>query len=176
MKKLVVLLITVFAFSSYGFTQVPKPDKDPNDFGPRAKFIENLNLTPEQETKFNDLKYNHKKMMIDLRSDIQKNRLEIKKMLSDNNVDEDKLMSLTEANNNLHSKTKTSRVKMWLDVYKILNKEQQELWTKHLANIGEGMRGKFGRGREMHKGPGMKRGIRNFDDDSKRPCGGRGRL
>lgn len=177
MKKLTVLLLTVFAFTAFGFTPFPEDDNAPDDFGPKAKFIDELKLTADQQAKFDDLHYNHKKMIIDTKAEIAKNRLELRKMLNDNNIDEGKILKLTEANNNLRSKIQTSRVNMWLNIYKILNKEQQELWAQHLGNMGERMHGNFGRGRGMHQGPGMgQHGFRNFDDNQTRPRDGRGRF
>lgn len=176
MKKLAALLITIFAFTAFGFTFFPDDETGPDEFGPKAKLIEDLKLTEEQQAKLSDLRYTHQKQMIDTRAEIQKNMLEVKKMMDDNNVDEGKLLKLTEANNNLRSKIHTSRVNMWLDVYKILNKEQQELWTKHFAGMGERMHTKIGRERGLHNGPGMGLRFRDFKDDDFRPRDGRGRF
>ena len=49
MKKLAVLL-TVFAFTAFGFTPFPEDDNAPDDFWPRAKFIEGLKLTADQQS------------------------------------------------------------------------------------------------------------------------------
>lgn len=173
MKKFAVLLIALFALTSFGFTFFPNGDNDPDEFGPKFKVIEDLKLTDEQQTKFNDIRYAHQKQMIDVRAEIQKNRLEVKKMMDDNNINSDKLLKLTDANNNLRSKIHTSKINMWLDVYKVLNKEQQEIWTKHFANmgerIGERMYNRMGQGNGKHRGAGMGQGFRNFDNDDKYP-------
>lgn len=181
MKKFAVLLITIFAFTAFGFTLVPGNDNNPDEFGPRFKVIEDLKLTDEQLTKFNDIRYAHQKQMIDLKAEIQKNRLEAKKMMADNNINSDKLLKLTEANNNLRSQIHISKVNMWLDIYKILNKDQQEIWTKHFANMGERfgerMHNRNGCGNGFHNGPDMGQGFGNFDSYKNfPPRDGRGRL
>jgi len=181
MKKFAVLLITLFAFTAFGFTLVPDNDNNPDEFGPRFKVMEDLKLTDEQQTKFNDIRYAHQKQMIDLRAEIQKNSLEAKKMMADNNINSDKLLKLTENNNNLRSKIHTSKVNMWLDIYKILSNEQQEIWTKHFANMGErfGERrhNRNGCGKGFNRGLGMEQRFGNFDAEDNFPHrDGRGRF
>ena len=94
---------------------------------------------------------------IDLRSQIQKNRLEIKKMIADNNIDDAKIKSLTHENSELQTKIKDSAIDTWLKINKLLTPEQQKIWTKAFANMAE-----FGRARwfSNHSGMGMK-GMRD---------------
>ncbi|OGU34497.1 MAG: hypothetical protein A2068_02350 [Ignavibacteria bacterium GWB2_35_6b] len=173
MKKFAVLLIALIALTSFGFTFFPDEDNNPDELGPKFKVMQDLKLTDEQQSKFNDIRYAHQKQMIDVRAEIQKNRLEVKKMMDDNNITPDKLLKLTDANNNLRSKMHTSRINMWLDIYKILNKEQQEIWTNHFANmgerIGERMHDRMGQGKGMKRGAGMGQCFRDFDNDDKVP-------
>ncbi len=107
-----------------------------------------LKLTEEQSVKFNDIRYSHQMSVIDIQSEIQKNRIEVRKMMSDNKIDSGKLLQLTGANNELHGKIKTSRTQMWLDIYNVLNDDQKEIWTATFNRFGqrEGRRG-IGSGR-----------------------------
>jgi len=111
--------------------------------GPRQGGIKNLlKLTAEQEKKFDDLVYQHRQDAVDLHSKIQKNRLELEKMVNDNKIDEKRLFQLTDENSKLQGNLKSSAVKNWLDVYKILNDEQKEIWAKHMLQMAspQGMR------------------------------------
>lgn len=108
---------------------------------------EKLNLTSDQQTKFNEIKYEHQEKMIDMRSQLQKNRLEIRKMMNENNVDEKKLLNLIESNNKIHNEMRISSTEKWLAVYKILDNDQKQIWTKsHLRGD------RFGEYKDKSKG------------------------
>lgn len=131
-----------------------------------------LKLSDEQSVEFNDIKYNHQLSVVDIQSEIQKNRIEVKKMMADNKIDSDKLLQLTNTNNELQGKIKTSRTQMWLDVYNILNDDQKETWKKTFNRLGqrEGRKGfvsGHGYGKNNYKGngkPGF--GSRNSKGDN----------
>ncbi len=134
MKKLSVLILSVLLLGNLSiFSQ---PAEDDLQFGPRCdRLKELLKLTPEQEKKFNDLKYQHQQGVIDIRAKIQKNRLELKKMIDDGNIDEKKILQLTDDNSKLQGDIKYSATKHWIDVYKMLNDDQKAIFTKHLSRM-----------------------------------------
>ena len=176
MKKLSALLIAIFAFTLFGFTLVPG-ENGFNGFDQKEKMIENLKLSEAQLLKFNDIHYNNQKVMIENKAEIQKNKLEIRKMMVDKNVNGDMLLKLTEVNNTLRSKMHTSKVNMWLDIYNILNKDQQEVWIKHFERMGERMQNKMGRGKRMNECPDFRDRNGNFENDENfRPRNGKGKF
>ncbi len=130
MKKISVLILSVLLLSNIStFSQ-------PGQCEPRGKHIKaDLKLTPEQEKKFDDLKYQHQQGVIDIQAKIQKSRLELKKMIDDGKIDEKKIFQLTDDNSKLMGDIKYSATKYWLDVYKMLNDEQKAVWTKHLSQM-----------------------------------------
>jgi Spy/CpxP family protein refolding chaperone len=130
MKKLSVLILSVLLLGNIStFSQPGKGE-------PRGKRIKaDLKLTPEQEKKFDDFKYLHQQSVIDIHAKIQKNRLELKKMIDDGKIDEKKILQLTDDNSKLQGNIKFSATKLWLDVYKMLNDEQKAIWTKHLSKM-----------------------------------------
>lgn len=105
---------------------------------PDRQCMADLNLNDAQEKQLNDFRFEHQEKVIDLKAEMQKNKLEIKKMMTANEVDEKKLRDLTKANSNVREKIHSSKVDMWLNIYKILNKDQQEEWTEHFARMGDG--------------------------------------
>jgi Spy/CpxP family protein refolding chaperone len=109
----------------------------------RMKMI--LKLTDEQESKINDIKFEHDNAVLDIKNDIAKNRLVVRKMMTDNKIDEDKLLSLTSTNAELRGKLSSSKINMWLSVYNILDDTQKEQWTKMFGQMGQNsMQGKKG--------------------------------
>lgn len=103
----------------------------------KENVIKYLNLTPEQVKKFDELNYNQNKADIELRSKIEKNRLELKKLLDDKNIDEKKILQLTDENSKLQAEIKSNHIKKWLDVYKMLDKDQQEKWIRHFQQMSQ---------------------------------------
>ncbi len=112
---------------------VPKPPKYQGFNKERITAL--LKLTGEQQKKFNNFFFTQQNASIDLRADIQKVRLKIRKMMAENNVDGDKLLALTGKINQLQGKLKMLRTKFWLNVYKILNDSQREIWIKHFRHF-----------------------------------------
>ncbi len=148
MKKIaalisVVLFVFTIVLSAQTDAKAPLNGKG-LQMSMRGDCIKALNLTPDQEKQFKEIKYQQQKKAIDLRTQIQKNRLEIKHMMANNNVDAAKLLELTEANSKVHAEIKKSAVQSWLSIYKILKPEQQEMWVKHFGRMGNGMRGNIG--------------------------------
>lgn len=136
MKKIISYsVITLFLFTAALAAQ-PAGNKGGNF--QRGRIIDALKLTPEQEKQFKDIQYERQKKTIDLRSQIQKSRLEIRHMLANNKVDDKKLLELTNTNSKIQSEIKENAVQSWLSIYKILQPEQQEIWTKHFGRNGQG--------------------------------------
>ena len=116
MKKLIVFILGVLLLGHVSIFAQQDQDR------PRGNRIkEVLKLTPEQEKKFDDLKYEHQQGVIDIQAKIQKNRLELKKMIDDGKIDEKKIFQLTDDNTKLMGDIKHSATKHWLGVYKMLN-------------------------------------------------------
>jgi Spy/CpxP family protein refolding chaperone len=177
MKRMIIasLLVTLFFGTTALFAQPQKPlgpngrSMGPRFDGTRMQFM--LNLTDEQTKTFNDIRYKHQMEAIDLRAELDKNRAEVRKMMADENVNSDKLLALTKANNEILAKMRTSRTQMWLDVYNILDDNQKEIWTTRFNQFGgrqgKGFRaggrhhGGFGRNNCMGYGPGRGNGPGN---------------
>lgn len=148
MKKLSVFILSVLLLGNIAIFAQPEQG------GNRIKEV--LKLTPEQEKKFDDLKYEHQQGVIDIQAKIQKNRLELKKMIDDGKIDEKKVFQLTDDNTKLMGDIKHSATKHWLDVYRMLNDEQKVTWTKHFSRMIDRGAPKAG-GRGMMQGRGINR-------------------
>ncbi|MCF6270662.1 MAG: hypothetical protein L3J41_13190 [Melioribacteraceae bacterium] len=96
-----------------------------------------LKLSAEQEAKVSDIKFEHDNIVLDVKNKIAKNRLLVRKMMTDNKVDQKKLLSLSSTNSELHGKLGSSKIKMWLEIYNILDDTQKEQWTKMFLKMGQ---------------------------------------
>ena len=105
--------------------------------------IEKLNLTEDQKTKFDEIRFAHQEKAIDLKSQLRKNQLEIKKIFASNEINESDVISLTGKNNNIKADLKNSNVKMWFDVNKILNDDQKQIWKNNFRDFRENRKAKF---------------------------------
>lgn len=101
------------------------------------RLIEQLQLTDAQQVTFDQYHYENQKQLIELKSKIQTNRLEIKHLMDSGKLDEAKIMELTKANGNLQNTIKESRIKMMLNIYNILDDNQKEIWKDHIKHFGD---------------------------------------
>ena len=99
---------------------------------------EMLDLTDEQTSQISDLRFEHETLALDTRNEIEQNRLIVRKMMTDNEINQEKLLKITSDNSELQGKMKLSKTKMWLDVYNILDDTQKEKWTKTFGQNGQG--------------------------------------
>lgn len=79
MKKLfsgIIVLTIVLVLVSNLFAQKSKDRLMKKGFG-----IEKLNLTEDQKTKFDEIRFTHQEKVIDLKAQLRKNQLEIKESL-----------------------------------------------------------------------------------------------
>lgn len=135
MKLNRMLLLLIIAFTSAGILAQNRHGDNPVQDGKAP--MRKLNLTEQQQKTFSDLSYKHQQSLIDIRSQIQKNRLEINKMLQDNSIDEKRFINLTDENSKLQLQIRSKSVQHWMDIYKILDADQQKKWNKVFRIMGE---------------------------------------
>ena len=160
MKKTIMLLTGLFLLSYLTIEAQPKMQN--TQFGNMGRIKKALKLTPDQEKKFEDIKYKQQQEIIDIHAKIQKNRLDLKKMLTDNKVDQNTVLQLVDDNSKLQGEVKHAVAKGALDIYNILNDDQKPIWAKIMLRIGAGMQMKHkfaaGMARGMMRGHGMMNG------------------
>lgn len=133
--------------------------------------LEKLNLTEDQQEKFDQLHYAHQEKAIETRSEIAKNRLEIRKLMDSDEIDQSKLMQLTKLNNTLRNEIQESRVQMWLSIYNALDDTQKEIWKDSRTGFGRmGMRMENvgPRGDFSGEGPGIGRKSKHWNMPGRR--------
>ncbi|KAF0152737.1 MAG: hypothetical protein FD143_665 [Ignavibacteria bacterium] len=132
MKK-VALLFAAFVFlaQTVSAKNLDKPCARKEGKG----IVKALKLTSDQEKKFDDININHQKAMVDVRAKIEKNQIELKSMLKEGNIDEKKLLQLTNENSKMKAEMKEAGIEKWIEINKMLDKDQKEVWAKHLAKF-----------------------------------------
>ena len=125
--KLIALIITALLI---GFNSA-NAQKGGNKFKERKTNFNHLNLTDAQIIDFKKIKFAHEESRIELQAELKMNKLEIKKLLSENNFSDDKLLTLVEKGSNIKNKLKKANVEMWLKIRNILDEDQKKIWLKN---------------------------------------------
>lgn len=116
--------------------------------------MQGLKLTDEQKQKVQQLNLDQQKQNIKINSEIQLNRVEIKKLFTEKALDTKKLASLTENNGKLELQIKTLKTENWITIYNLLNDDQKITWKKHFQ-----LAGMMRDGKQMGMAQGMGRGM-----------------
>jgi len=103
-----------------------------------------LQLTPDQIDTINRIWTEHKKRIIDIKSDIGKTYLDLENMMSQPMTDRQEAYKLAERLAQLHSQQTENRIKMAIDI-------RQELSIEQFEKL-KGLRREFAR-RFREKGP-----------------------
>ena len=153
---ILITTIILFGFNSNIYAQ--KQD------GKRKQFKDELNLSAEQEEQIDALRYQHQKLVMEKKNEIEKNRFEIRHMMATNKIDAVLLQNLTKKNSEIQSDLKQLRVQHWLDVYNLLDDTQKEIWTERFEDMGS--KGRCMMDRDRFPGgdferPGMDRSLEN---------------
>lgn len=103
---------------------------------PKDKHRIDLNLTDEQEVKIQDIRFTHEEKQIEIKSELDKTRLQIKKLIASENFSDNQLLNLVEKSGQIESELEQNRVAMWLDIRNILTDEQKEIWKDKFQKMG----------------------------------------
>lgn len=107
-----------------------------------------LNLTPEQMAKVRNMRMEHHKELIDIHMDMQKKRLELMSLISEN-ADQKAIDAKIEEISPFMEKMMKKTVDHWKNVRGILNEEQKAVFDMmHQSGMGMGF-GMMGMGRGM---------------------------
>lgn len=133
MKKIIFIIVAIL-LTSFS-TQIPAQNLKGKKIKAKKTF-EALNLSENQEAKFKEIRFEHQEQKIDIESDLKKNRLQVKKLMSSKNIIEEELMNFIDKDSKLRSELRKSRVKMWYSIYNILDEEQKEIWQERFTRFG----------------------------------------
>jgi|GEM_PF-6709494 len=116
-RTLAVAVILILAGSAIALAQ-PKGD--------RLRMKQELKLTEQQEKKLQELHFNTAKELIKMRSDLQLARLDLKRMLAEDEPDKEMIFNQVEQISQIQAEMKKVQIEKMLAFREILNKEQLE--------------------------------------------------
>ena len=96
----------------------------PGKWWKRPEIQKELKLTDDQINKLEDMLLQHKKEMIDLKSNIAKKQLDLEALLDKENIDDKTIMQKEDELINLRGNLQRTYIKMILDMKKVLTPEQ----------------------------------------------------
>ncbi|MBU1098406.1 MAG: Spy/CpxP family protein refolding chaperone [Bacteroidetes bacterium] len=154
-KNLLFISILLFVFSALVMAQPFEGKNNSRNFDRKGRLIQQLNLTTEQQKKIDDLRFNHQNKMIELKAQLQKNKLEMGKTIKSGNLNKSDYLALVNKNNDLKSAMNTSRAEMFLNIYSLLDDEQKVKFTEmkgfqELRGNKSARKGKCGSGRRTN--------------------------
>jgi len=90
----------------------------------RPAVKDKLQLTPDQTNKINKIWMEHRKRIIDIKSDIEKGYLNLENLMGQPMVEREKAYKLAERLGQLHAKQIEERIRMTIDIRQELSIEQ----------------------------------------------------
>ena len=151
-KVLLAALFVLLATTS----ALAQPDRD------RLRIHKELNLSEKQEKQLQDLHFNIAKQMIQVRSQLQLARLELKRMLAEEEADRDLIFNQIEQISKIQAEMKKIQIEKQLAFREILDKKQlgklrelrmerKHLFRQKRFKHGPGRGLGFGLGRPMNE-------------------------
>jgi len=148
-KIILAALISIITLISVRLSAQGFGKRDGDRFNVRERIHEQLNLTEEQESKIEELRFSHESTMIDLKAELEKKELALQELKSKNNYTRDEFLALTDEIIKVKNKIELARAIHQMDVYEILDLDQREKWNKFSHRMHE-MKKDF---RFKHKAP-----------------------
>ena len=123
----VLLSFLIVIAGAFTFAQKQRENRGENK---RERIIEKLNLTDEQQTQIGEIRFAHQEKMIDLKADVEKKKLGLKELQSSGNFTREDYIAKYEEKISAQNKIKLGKANHHMDVYELLDAEQQKTWIK----------------------------------------------
>ena len=137
-KKIVLLSVAILLISVGMLTARQKRDGD----GPQ-RMMRMLELTESQESQILDLKLDHEKQILPLRTELKGLRTKMKMELTTEKFNENKVSKLIDQMSNLQKEIHMKRVIHQRAVRDILTEEQRKKFDLHILSRGDKWGGHF---------------------------------
>ena len=147
MKKFCLMVILTLAA---GAPAADFLDLPPGRWWKNSDVIRQLNLTPDQQKKLDDIMFAHMEKMIDLKAALDKEELKIKMLLDQSQIDEKHVLAVVDKVLAARDQMQRMRATMFVKVRILLTAEQ---WEKMKAAFKEKVRDRFQRRMQERRGP-----------------------
>jgi len=131
-KKIILLSLAILLISVGLLSADPRKDGD----GP-WHMMRMLELTESQESQILDLKLEHEKQILPLRTELNELRTQMKLELTADSFNENKVSKIMEQMSNLQKKIHMKRVTHQRAVRDILTEEQKKKFDLHILSRGD---------------------------------------
>lgn len=148
-SKIIISFVSLILITGF-ISNLEAQRRYKGDFPPPPPYLlEQLKLTDAQKTKFDELRFNHQKEMINLRSELEQKQLELRKYRSEGNLSRSKVVGLTKEINEIRNKISLARANHQMDIYELLDDTQRKIWHENRP-FGLGP-GEWGYGKKFHR-------------------------
>jgi Spy/CpxP family protein refolding chaperone len=99
-------------------------------FRDRDRIHEKLNLSEEQKSKIEDLKIDHRREMIELKSELEIKELELQELRVKGNYTRDEYIAKVTELGEIRNKMNLAKANHQMDIYALLDNSQKEIWNE----------------------------------------------
>ena len=143
MKKLNLAEIAVILFialisTQFSYGQMERRGMHQGDH--HKMMIDNLNLSDTQQEAVEELSFSDKRKMIELKADMEKNKLDMQELLSKGNYTRDDYLNTVKTINDAKEKIAFAKANHRMDVYDLLTEEQRKTFDEMQGRIGKKMK------------------------------------
>ncbi len=131
MKKIIIIALTLF-FATTGICfSGMKSEKDsmglpPGKWWKMPRVVKELNITPEEQKKLNNMHARTRRQMIDMKGELQKELLEIELLFDEENLDKTACLNRFKKMQKARTEFASTQFKFVVDVRELFGKERFE--------------------------------------------------
>ncbi|MEO8231187.1 MAG: hypothetical protein ABI638_02820 [Ignavibacteriota bacterium] len=137
MKNLILALSILFAITIFNpqiYSQ-KRDNQQPKNL--RMNLKAQLNLSEDQEKKIDVLRLSHEENLIKLNSELDFKNLDMKKLLSSDNITRVEMINLTKGLSGIKNDIALARANHQMDVYDLLDSAQRKIWMEKMEKSGD---------------------------------------
>jgi len=138
MKKSIISIFMIFGLtifiSGIGYSQQMnrqnnvRPMRQRTEMTGKMNLMKKLNLTDQQKQKFAEMKITFEKKMVDLKADLQKNKLDMKALRVSGDINRSNIIAAVKKINQSKDAISLAFANHMMDMYEVLTPEQQKIW------------------------------------------------
>lgn len=129
-RTLIITALLSFLIVLAGAFTYAQRQKEDRKYSKHGKMIEKLNLTDQQQTQIEEIRFAHQEKMIDLKANVEKKELGLKELQSTADFSRGDYISKIEEIISAENKIKLEKANHHMDVYELLDADQQKTWIK----------------------------------------------
>ena len=141
MKNLILVLSVLFAITIFNpqiYSQ-KRDNQQPKNL--RMNLKAQLNLSEDQEKKIDVLRLSYEENLIKLNSELDLKNLDMKKLLSSDNIARTEMINLTKELSAIKNDIALARANHQMDVYDLLDSAQRKIWMEKMEKFGDMKKG-----------------------------------